>query len=106
MLEINKNDQLINILSKNKFVLVDFYASWCSPCQQITPCIKKCEDDFSNKIIFCGVDVDEDSDILEKYNIVTIPVLLLFIDGKLVERIQGSDCLEIYNKLKIEISKI
>ena len=75
----NKYDELI---SKGK-VLVDFYATWCGPCTMLTPELEKlASEDESLQII--KVDVDEFPNIARRYRVMSIPTLLLFKDGKLV----------------------
>ena len=75
----NKYDELI---SKGK-VLVDFYATWCGPCNMLTPELEKlASEDESLQII--KVDVDEFPNIARRYRVMSIPTLLLFKDGKLV----------------------
>ena len=75
----NKYDELI---SKGN-VLVDFYATWCGPCNMLTPELEKlASEDESLQII--KVDVDEFPNIARRYRVMSIPTLLLFKDGKLV----------------------
>lgn len=104
MIEINQTNQLNELILNNKIVLVDFYASWCGPCQEASPSVKKAEKEMGDKIKFCGVDVDEEGDLLEKFRIVSIPVMLLFFNGKLVERWEGKDCLSVYEKLELVLA--
>ncbi|MBX4181116.1 thioredoxin [Sodalis sp. CWE] len=79
-----------NILHGRGFFLVDFWAQWCGPCKMLTPILTKIADEFEEKVTFFKVNVDENPIITSKYNIRSIPTLLLFQDGVLVDTKTGS----------------
>ena len=67
-------------------VLVDFWAEWCGPCRMISPVIEELYKDFQDKAIIGKVNVDSESDISTKYGITSIPTLLFFKDGEIVDK--------------------
>lgn len=70
-------------------VLVDFWATWCPPCQILTPTVEELAEKFEGKIKIGKVDVDQNPKMTEKYGIMSIPTLLIFKDGKVVRQIVG-----------------
>ena len=80
-------------------VLVDFFATWCGPCQMLAPVLE--ELDKSANITILKIDVDELSDIARDYRVMSIPTLIVFKDGKMVKREMGYMPLE---RLKALIS--
>ncbi|HYQ59265.1 MAG TPA: thioredoxin, partial [Draconibacterium sp.] len=64
-------------------VLVDFYADWCGPCKQMPPILKQVKSDLKENIKIIKVDVDRNPSIASKYQIRSIPTLMLFKDGEL-----------------------
>jgi len=72
-------------------VLVDFWASWCGPCQMIGPIIDALAEDYQDKkVAICKMNVDENSEVPSRFGIRSIPTLLLFKNGQLVDRIVGA----------------
>ena len=84
---INDNhDYIIN----NNNVLIVFSAKWCGPCKRLKPELKYVEDNFDSKLITIAiVDVDVSSDIAVKYNVSSLPTLVLVKDGTVVETYKG-----------------
>lgn len=68
-------------------VVVDFFAQWCGPCKQLSPILD--ELDAEENFILLKLDVDQASDIAGRYNITSLPTLLVFQDGEIVSRIVG-----------------
>ena len=62
-------------------VLVDFYAGWCGPCKLLAPVLKTLEQEFGEQIKFVKVDVQQDKDLAVANNVMSIPTMLLFVDG-------------------------
>jgi len=71
-------------------VVVDCWAPWCGPCQMIGPVVEEMARDYAGKILFGKLNVDENVEVATEYQIMSIPTLLVFKDGKLVDRIVGA----------------
>lgn len=70
-------------------VLVDFWATWCGPCQTAGPIIEKIAGEYEGKVKVCKLNVDEGRQTAAQYGIMSIPTLNLFKDGKIVDQIVG-----------------
>ncbi len=69
--------------------LVDFWATWCGPCQMVAPIIEKLSEEYAGKISVGKVDVDQESALASEYAVVSIPTIILFKNGKPVEKLVG-----------------
>ena len=78
------------IIQDNPLVVVDCWAPWCGPCRMVAPVLEELAQDYSGKILFGKLNVDENQNITTRYQIMSIPTLLVFKDGNLVDRIVGA----------------
>jgi len=76
-------------IKKNSIVFVDFWASWCGPCRALAPTIEELAKEFSGKILVGKLDVDENPATAERFQVFSIPTMILFKDGKEAERLVG-----------------
>ncbi len=74
------------LVASPNLVLVDFWAAWCAPCRMLAPTFEKLAQKFAAGVRFAKVDVDALPDLAAKYDVRSIPTLLLLKDGKEVER--------------------
>ncbi len=81
----NENDFEDEVLKSNLPVIVDFWAEWCGPCKMLTPILEELSDEMKNEIIVVKVNLDNNQDLAMKYSIRSIPSLLLFKEGNLVD---------------------
>ena len=70
--------------------LVDFWAEWCMPCKMVEPTVDEIEHDYEGKLKVCRMNVDEARQTASQYQIMSIPTLAIFKDGKLVDRVIGA----------------
>ncbi len=78
------------VIQNHPLVVVDCWASWCGPCRMVAPIIEDLARDYAGKILFGKLNVDENHRVPMQYQIMSIPTLLVFKDGKLVDRIIGA----------------
>ena len=78
------------VLKSDTPVIVDFWAEWCTPCRMIAPALEELSSDYDGKIKVAKVNVDEEGDLAMKYNVVSIPTLLLFKGGEMVKQQIGA----------------
>ncbi|MDR2368387.1 MAG: thioredoxin [Deltaproteobacteria bacterium] len=70
-------------------ILVDFWAPWCGPCRALAPILGELSEEMSSKLAFAKINVDENQDAPSKYNVRTIPCLIVFKNGQEVGRVVG-----------------
>ena len=87
---INDTNFEEKVLKANKPVLVDFFAVWCGPCRQMLPIVEELSDELAGKVDVYKLDVDEAPKMAEKYEIQSIPHLIIFKDGKVQAQHNGA----------------
>ena len=80
-----KND----VLESSKPVLVDFWAEWCGPCKAIAPALDEISVEMSNNITVAKINIDENPNIAQEFNIWSIPALMIFKNGKVEAEMMG-----------------
>jgi thioredoxin 1 len=79
-----------DVLHAAQPVLVDFWAPWCAPCRMIAPALEELAEQYAGRVTIAKLNVDENADVAARYGIQSIPTLLLFREGKVVEQYVGA----------------
>lgn len=91
------------VLQSGQLVIIDFWAPWCAPCRMIAPVLDELSKEYNERLKICKINVDENQKVASRYNILSIPTLLFFKSGKVVNQITGvraaSDIKKIINSL-------
>ena len=89
-IHINDNSFEEEVLKSTVPVLADFWAEWCGPCRTIAPVLEEIAEEYDGTLKIAKIDVDENPELPARFGIQGIPTLILFKDGKPVERIVGA----------------
>lgn len=87
------------LINGYKPVLVDFSAEWCGPCKMMAPVLKDIAHKFEGKISVIKIDVDRNQEAAQSYNIVSVPTLMIFKNGKILWRQSGAMPLNAMEKI-------
>ncbi|MDQ4074116.1 MAG: thioredoxin [Thermoproteota archaeon] len=96
--QVNSTNWEKEVLGSDKPVFVDFWAEWCGPCRMVGPVVEQIAQSYSDKIKVVKLNVDENQDIAMKYGIQSIPSLLIFKNGKEINRTIGAAPKDAYIK--------
>lgn len=87
VIEVNKENFEKEVLKSSKKVLVDFNANWCGPCRMLKPIIEEISNNDNIKVV--SINIDDEDELSEKYEVLSIPCLVLFDKGKEINRSVG-----------------
>ncbi len=90
MKNISKEQWEQEVTNSDKAVFVDFWATWCGPCSVVAPIVEELAKEYQGKVNFVKVDVDQNKELASKYNIFSIPTLVIFRNGQLVSQAAGA----------------
>ena len=89
-LTLNQNNFKAEVLDYQGVAMVDFWAPWCGPCRMVAPIIDQLAEEYAGKVKIGKVNTDENLALSTEYQIMTIPTMLVFKDGKVVDTINGA----------------
>jgi len=78
------------VLDSGLPVLVDFWANWCGPCKMVTPILEELAREYANKLKICKLNVEENPKTATLYGIMSVPTLIFFKNGKVIEQMMGA----------------
>ncbi len=90
MAKVATNNNFTELLQSEKLVVVDFWATWCGPCRMLSPILDEVEEEMAGKMEVVKVNVDDADEVAAQYRIMSIPTLLFFKNGQVVDKTVGA----------------
>ncbi len=87
--DVSDNEWDVEVLSNDTPVLVDFWAPWCGPCRMVAPVVDELAEEYDGKVKFVKLNTDDNIETASKYGIRSIPTLMVFKGGEVVEQVVG-----------------
>jgi len=88
--EVNDKNFEDEVIKATMPVMVDLWAPWCGPCRMVAPVVEKLSNEYDGKVKFCKINVDESPVTPTKYRVMSIPTLLFFKSGKVIDTVIGA----------------
>ncbi|MEA2011817.1 MAG: thioredoxin [Verrucomicrobiota bacterium] len=89
VIKLGREEDFEKLISKKEIAVVDFYADWCGPCKMMAPALEEIAKEAGENVMVLSVDVDKASNLSNKFSIRSIPTILLFKDGEMVQQSVG-----------------
>jgi thioredoxin 1 len=89
IVHLSDNEFSKEVLQSKQPVLVDFWAPWCAPCKMIAPILDGISQEYEGRLKVCKIDIDKNQGAAAKYQVLSIPTLLFFKDGKVATQLMG-----------------
>lgn len=89
VIKLNNENFNKEVKESSKLVLIDFYADWCGPCKMMSPIIDEIAKEVDDRVKICKLNVDESQNIAIEYNVMSIPTLIIFKNGIMVNNVVG-----------------
>lgn len=89
VIKLNNENFSKEVKESSKVVLIDFYADWCGPCKMMSPIIDEIAKEVDDRVKICKLNVDESQNIAIEYNVMSIPTLIIFKNGIIVNNVVG-----------------
>lgn len=90
ILDVTSSTWDSEVITDQGLIMVDFWAAWCAPCRMVSPTVEELAKEYKGKMKFMKLNTDENPDIASKYNIMGIPTLMFFKDGRTLDSIVGA----------------
>lgn len=88
--DIKTDEYAEEVVNAGGLVLVDFWATWCGPCRMVAPILEQLAEEYAGKLKIVKVNADEESDLLGRFDISSIPTILVYNNGQIVRTIVGA----------------
>ncbi len=95
---LNQADFDRAVLKSESTTVVDFYADWCGPCRMVSPIIESLSKEYAGRVNFAKVDTDNNQRLAVRYGIMSIPTVIVFRDGQVVDRLVGVVAAQVYRR--------
>lgn len=99
VITLTKDNFEQEVLKSDKPVLVDFWAQWCGPCRAVAPVMDELAEEFDGRAKIGKINVDEQGELAAKFRIMSIPTVMLFKGGEVVEKVIGARSKEEFSKM-------
>lgn len=86
----NGNNFTDEVIKSEIPVMIDFYAEWCGPCRMMSPVVEKFAEEYDGRVKIGKINVDEESDLAERFGVQSIPSFVFIKDGRVVDRVTGA----------------
>jgi thioredoxin 1 len=90
IITLNEDNFDDHVSQANGPILIDFWAAWCAPCKVVAPSLDKLAEEMAGRAVVAKVDVDSNGDLANRFGIRSIPTLMVFKDGKVVDQLIGA----------------
>lgn len=93
------NSEFQKLVADNKLVVADYTATWCGPCRMVAPLVDRLATEYGDRATVVKIDIDQNPEAAKKYGIRSIPAVLVFRDGEVVENLFGKQSYEVYSNI-------